>query len=112
MTYVNRNIYNAKFNSIATIWIRAYNLIEIDNYSRLVKKPKAEERNIHRISGTTYYCLGHYGHYRVHIYLGAGIVINSEYIYDFSHPFDLIYYFPEGQEMEPPGAVRRREVKS
>ena len=40
--WVNRNIYNAKFNSIATMWIRAYILIEIDNYSRLVKKPKAE----------------------------------------------------------------------
>ena len=40
--WVNRHIYNAKFNSIATMWIRAYILIEIDNYSRLVKKPKAE----------------------------------------------------------------------
>lgn len=40
--WINRNIYNAKFNSIATMWIRAYILIEIDNYSRLVKKPKAE----------------------------------------------------------------------
>jgi RNA polymerase sigma factor (sigma-70 family) len=39
--WVNRNIFNAKFNSIATMWIRAYILIEIDNYSRLVKKPKA-----------------------------------------------------------------------
>ena len=42
LKWVNRNIYNAKFNSIATMWIRAYILIEIDNYSRLVKKPKAE----------------------------------------------------------------------
>ena len=40
--WVNSNIYNAKFNSIATMWIRAYILIEIDNYSRIVKKPKAE----------------------------------------------------------------------
>ena len=40
--WVNRNVFNAKFNSIATMWIRAYILIEIDNYSRLVKKPKAD----------------------------------------------------------------------
>ena len=40
--WVNSNIYNAKFNSIACMWIRAYILIEIDNYSRIVKKPKSE----------------------------------------------------------------------
>lgn len=40
--WVNKNIFNAKFNSIATMWIRAYILIEIDNYSRIVKKPKAD----------------------------------------------------------------------
>lgn len=40
--WVNSNIYNAKFNSIASMWIRAYILIEIDNYSRIVKKPKLE----------------------------------------------------------------------
>lgn len=40
--WVNSNISNAKFNSIATMWIRAYILIEIDNNSRVVKKPKAE----------------------------------------------------------------------
>lgn len=40
--WINSNIYNAKFNSVATMWIRAYILIEIDNYSRIVKKPKAE----------------------------------------------------------------------
>lgn len=40
--WVNKHIYNAKFNSIATMWIRAYILIEIDNYSRVVKKPKAD----------------------------------------------------------------------
>lgn len=40
--WVNSNIYNAKFNSIATMWIRAYILIEIDNCSRVVKKPKTE----------------------------------------------------------------------
>lgn len=40
--WVNSHILNAKFNSIATMWIRAYILIEIDNNSRVVKKPKAE----------------------------------------------------------------------
>lgn len=40
--WVNRNVFNAKFNSIATMWIRAYILIEIDKYSRLVKKPKVD----------------------------------------------------------------------
>lgn len=42
LRWVNSNIYNAKFNSVATMWIRAYILIELDNNSRLVKKPKAE----------------------------------------------------------------------
>lgn len=40
--WINSHILNAKFNSIATMWIRAYILIEIDNNSRVVKKPKAE----------------------------------------------------------------------
>lgn len=40
--WINSNITNAKFNSIATMWIRAYILIEIDNNSRIVKKPKSE----------------------------------------------------------------------
>jgi RNA polymerase sigma factor (sigma-70 family) len=40
--WINKNVFNAKFNSIATMWIRAYILIEIDNYSRLVKKPKSD----------------------------------------------------------------------
>jgi DNA-directed RNA polymerase sigma subunit (sigma70/sigma32) len=40
--WINSNIHNAKFNSIATMWIRAYILIEIDNNSRIVKKPKSE----------------------------------------------------------------------
>jgi RNA polymerase primary sigma factor len=40
--WINHNISNAKFNSIATMWIRAYILIEIDNHSRIVKKPKSE----------------------------------------------------------------------
>jgi hypothetical protein len=40
--WVNKNIYNAKFNSVAVMWIKAYILIEIDNNSRIVKKPKTE----------------------------------------------------------------------
>lgn len=40
--WVNSNIFNAKFSSIANMWIRAYILIEIDKYSRIVKKPKSE----------------------------------------------------------------------
>ena len=42
LKWINANVYNAKFNSIATMWIRAYILIEIDNNSRVVKKPKTE----------------------------------------------------------------------
>lgn len=42
LKWVNKHVFNAKFNSIATMWIKAYILIEIDNYSRLVKKPKAD----------------------------------------------------------------------
>lgn len=40
--WINSNIHSAKFNSIASMWIKAYILIEIDNNSRVVKKPKAE----------------------------------------------------------------------
>lgn len=40
--WINHNVSNAKFNSIAVMWIRAYILIEIDNHSRIVKKPKSE----------------------------------------------------------------------
>ena len=40
--WANVNLYNAKFNSVATMWISAYIRIEIDNNSRIVKKPKAE----------------------------------------------------------------------
>lgn len=40
--WIQLNIFSAKFSSIATMWIRAYILIEIDNYSRIVKKPKSE----------------------------------------------------------------------
>ena len=40
--WIEKNVVNAKFNSIANMWIRAYILIEIDNYSRIVRKPKTE----------------------------------------------------------------------
>ena len=42
LKWVDKNIQNAKFSSVASMWIRAYILIELDNYSRLVKKPKAD----------------------------------------------------------------------
>ena len=40
--WIDKNVVNAKFNSVANMWIRAYILIEIDNNSRIVKKPKVE----------------------------------------------------------------------
>lgn len=40
LVWVQKNIYNAKFSSVAAMWIRAYILIELDNNSRLVKKPR------------------------------------------------------------------------
>lgn len=40
--WINANVRNAKFSSIATMWIKAYILIELDNNSRTVKKPKSE----------------------------------------------------------------------
>lgn len=43
--WIKRNVRNATFNSVAFMWIRAYILIEIDNNSRIVKKPKAEIYN-------------------------------------------------------------------
>lgn len=43
--WIKRNVKNATFNSVAFMWIRAYILIEIDNHSRLVKKPKSEIYN-------------------------------------------------------------------
>lgn len=45
MKWIRCNVRNASFNSIAFMWIRAYILIEIDNCSRLVKKPKTEIYN-------------------------------------------------------------------
>lgn len=38
--WVNRNIHNAKFSSVANMWIKAYVMQEIDRNSRIVKKPK------------------------------------------------------------------------
>lgn len=43
--WIKRNVKNATFNSVAFMWIRAYILIEIDNNSRIVKKPKSEIYN-------------------------------------------------------------------
>lgn len=43
--WIKRNVKNATFNSVAFMWIKAYILIEIDNCSRLVKKPKTEIYN-------------------------------------------------------------------
>ncbi len=40
--WIKRNISNAKFNSVATMWIKAFILQELNNNSRTVKKPKAE----------------------------------------------------------------------
>lgn len=42
INWIEKNIYNAKFSSISMMWIKAFILIEIDNASRLVKKPKSE----------------------------------------------------------------------
>lgn len=43
--WIKKNVRNATFNSVAFMWIRAFILIEIDNNSRLVKKPKTEIYN-------------------------------------------------------------------
>lgn len=40
--WVNKNIENAKFNSVACQWIKAYIINEINATGRLVKKPKSE----------------------------------------------------------------------
>lgn len=40
--WVDKNISNAKFNSVACKWIKAYIIQEINNNSRIVKKPKTE----------------------------------------------------------------------
>lgn len=40
--WIKKNTYNAKFNSVANMWIRAYIIQELNNNSRTVKKPKSE----------------------------------------------------------------------
>lgn len=50
--WIDKNVVNAKFNSVANMWIRAFILIEIDNNSRIVKKPKIEINKDRDISGT------------------------------------------------------------
>jgi RNA polymerase sigma factor (sigma-70 family) len=50
--WIDKNVVNAKFNSVANMWIRAFILIEIDNNSRVVKKPKLEINKDRDISGT------------------------------------------------------------
>lgn len=40
--WIDSNIHNAKFNSVACKWILAYIINEINTNSRLVKKPKSE----------------------------------------------------------------------
>lgn len=42
LKWVDKNINNAKFNSVACKWIKAYIVQEINNNSRIVKKPKSE----------------------------------------------------------------------
>lgn len=42
LKWVEKNINNAKFNSVACKWIKAYIVQEINNNSRIVKKPKSE----------------------------------------------------------------------
>ena len=42
IAWIDKNIHNAKFSSICMMWIKAFILIEIDNASRVVKKPKSE----------------------------------------------------------------------
>lgn len=52
LQWIDKNIYNAKFSSIAVMWIKAFILIEIDNYSRVVKKPKSEIYKDKEITGS------------------------------------------------------------
>lgn len=40
--WIESNINNAKFNSVACKWIKAYIIQEINDNSRMVKKPKSE----------------------------------------------------------------------
>lgn len=40
--WVKKNVTNARFNSVAVMWIRAYILIELNNNSRPIKKTKSD----------------------------------------------------------------------
>ncbi len=42
ISWINKNIKKAKFSSVAAMWIRAYVMQELNNNSRVVKKPKSE----------------------------------------------------------------------
>lgn len=44
LRWVSKNIKPARFNSVAVMWITAYIMIELDNVSRLIKKPKKDIR--------------------------------------------------------------------
>ena len=50
--WINKHIFNAKFNSVACKWIKAYIINEINNSSRVVKKPKIEIDRDRTITGT------------------------------------------------------------
>ena len=42
IAWIKRNVQNAKFNSVASMWIRAYILMALNDESRTVKIPKTE----------------------------------------------------------------------
>lgn len=46
--WVKGNVQNARFNSVAVMWIKAYIIDEINQHSRPVKKPKVEiDKELH-----------------------------------------------------------------
>lgn len=50
--WIDTNISNAKFNSVACKWIKAYIVQEINNNSRMVRKPKTEIDKDKKETGT------------------------------------------------------------
>lgn len=40
--WAKKNVHNAKFSSVAVMWISSFIFSEIDNFSRIVRKPKTE----------------------------------------------------------------------
>ena len=42
LNWAKTSVHSAKFNSVATMWIKAYIIEELNSNSRLVKKPKSE----------------------------------------------------------------------